>query len=317
MRSALPKSVRFNKADNRLEGVPSIGDIRRYMERVFNVPIANGLRKEVRQRGALGVYYNRLEAIRTLRGHVNDLDTVAHELGHYLETLFFGGKLASDEAKNFALAKELEGYCIERFGEFTYKGRERIGEGWAQFISDVIKGDETVADRCPRAFAALNSALRESPRANEAFGFIRQMAELNANASPLQRVNANIRRRSDGVRKTAVDRLVESGRWFTRMWFDEYEGLERFQKDLERSGVSEEDGSRVIDLARNYAGGSVGQVNYSLTVNQIDLDGRIVGKSLRSILRDNLKSAYDKENIDAYPTHSIRTPLFDFVRHTN
>lgn len=300
MRSALPKSVRFNKADNRLEGVPSIGDIRRYMERVFNVPIANGLRKEVRQRGALGVYYNRLEAIRTLRGHVNDLDTVAHELGHYLETLFFGGKLASEEVKDFALAKELEDYCIERFGEFAYKGRERIGEGWAQFISDVIKGDETVADRCPRAFAALNSALRESPRVNEAFGFICQMAELNANASPLQRVNANIRRRSDGVRKTAVDRLIESGRWFTRMWFDEYEGLERFQRDLERSGVSEEDGSRVINLARNYAGGSVGQVNYSLTVNQIDLDGRIVGKSLRSILRDNLKSAYDKENIDAY-----------------
>ena len=300
MRSALPKSVRFNKASNRLEGVPSIGDIRRYMERVFNVPIANGLRKEVRQRGALGVYYNRLEAIRTLRGHVNDLDTVAHELGHYLETLFFGGKLASDEVKNFALAKELEGYCVERFGEFTYKGRERISEGWAQFISDVIKGDETVADRCPRAFAALNSALRESPRVNEAFGFICQMAELNTSASPLQRVNANIRRRSDEVRKTAVDRLIESGRWFTRMWFDEYEGLERFQKDLERSGVSEEDGSRVIDLARNYAGGSVGQVNYSLTVNQIDLDGRVVGKSLRSILRDNLKTAYDKENIDAY-----------------
>lgn len=300
MRSALPKSVRFNKAENRLEGVPSIGDIRRYMERVFNVPMANGLRKEVRQRGALGVYYNRLEAIRTLRGHVNDLDTVAHELGHYLETLFFGGNLGSDEAKNFALAKELEGYCVERFGEFTYKGRERISEGWAQFISDVIKGDETVADRCPRAFAALNSALRESPRVNEAFGFICQMAELNASASPLQRVNANIRRRSDGVRKTAVDRLIESGRWFTRMWFDEYEGLERFQRDLERSGVSEEDGSRVIDLARNYAGGSVGQVNYSLTVNQIDLDGRVVGKSLRSILRDNLKTAYDKENIDAY-----------------
>lgn len=300
MRSALPKSVRFNKASNRLEGVPSIGDIRRYMERVFNVPISNGLRKEVRQRGALGVYYNRLEAIRTLRGHINDLDTVAHELGHYLETLFFGGKLASEEAKNLELAKELEGYCVERFGEFTYKGRERISEGWAQFISDVIKGDETVADRCPRAFAALNSALRESPRVNEAFGFICQMAELNANASPLQRVNANIRRRSDGVRKTAVDRLIESGRWFTRMWFDEYEGLERFQKDLERSGVSEEDGSRVIDLARNYAGGSVGQVNYSLTVNQIDLDGRVVGKSLRSILRDNLKTAYDKENIDAY-----------------
>lgn len=300
MRSALPKSVRFNKASNRLEGVPSIGDIRRYMERVFNVPIANGLRKEVRQRGALGVYYDRLEAIRTLRGHINDLDTVAHELGHYLETLFFGGKLTSDEAKNLELAKELEGYCIERFGEFTYKGRERISEGWAQFISDVIKGDETVADRCPRAFSALNSALRESPRVNEAFRFICQMAELNANASPLQRVNANIRRRSDAVRKTAVDRLIESGRWFTRMWFDEYEGLERFQRDLERSGVSEEDGSRVIDLARNYAGGSVGQVNYSLTVNQIDLDGRVVGKSLRSILRDNLKTAYDKENIDAY-----------------
>lgn len=300
MRSALPKSVRFNKASNRLEGVPSIGDIRRYMERVFNVPIANGLRKEVRQSGALGVYYNRLEAIRTLRGHVNDLDTVAHELGHYLETLFFGGKLASEEVKDFALAKELEGYCVERFGEFTYKGRERISEGWAQFISDVIKGDETVADRCPRAFSALSSALRESPRVNEAFSFICQMAELNANASPLQRVNANIRRRSDAVRKTAVDRLIESGRWFTRMWFDEYEGLERFQKDLERSGVSDEHGSRVIDLARNYAGGSVGQVNYSLTVNQIDLDGRVVGKSLRSILRDNLKTAYDKENIDAY-----------------
>jgi len=300
MRSALPKSVRFNKADNRLEGVPSIGDIRRYMARVFNIPIEKGLRSEVRQRGVLGIYYDRLEAIRTLRGHHNDLDTVTHELGHYLETLFFGGKLGSDEVKNFALAAELEGYCVERFGEDAYSENERVGEGWAQFVSDVIKGDRTVAARCPRAFSALNSALRESPRVNEAFGFIRQMAELNANASPLQRVNANIRRRSDGVRKTAVDRLVESGRWFTRMWFDEYEGLERFQKDLERSGVSDEEGSRVIDLARNYAGGSVGQVNYSLTVNQIDLDGRIVGKSLRSILRDNLKTAYDKDNIDAY-----------------
>ena len=201
--------------------------------------------------------------------------------------------------KNPTVLKKLVSAPPVSIAAAAYKGKYELNAKSA-FISDVIKGDETVADRCPRAFSALNSALRESPRANEAFGFIRQMAELNANASPLQRVNANIRRRSDVVRKTAVDRLVESGRWFTRMWFDEYEGLERFQKDLERSGVSEEDGLRVINLARNYAGGSVGQVNYSLTVNQIDLDGRIVGKSLRSILRDNLKTAYDKENIDAY-----------------
>lgn len=154
MRSALPKSVRFNKALNRLEGVPSIGDIRRYMERVFNVPISKGLEKDIRKTGALGIYYNRLQAIRTRRGFHNDLDTIAHELGHYLDTLFFGGFLGDEEVGNSGMQfiRELEDYCLERFGERSYRPSQWASEGWAQFISDVIRGNKSVMERCPTAF---------------------------------------------------------------------------------------------------------------------------------------------------------------------
>ena len=163
-RSILPRTVKFDKSKNRLAGVPSIADIRRYAERAFAVPIAAKMRRDNPK--FLGVYLSDLQAIRTRGGHTNDIGLLAHELGHHLETILFAGKLSEAET---AAARELAAYCVERFGDNAYPQNEHVSEGFAQFISDVLTDVNDARARCPQAYALLERALRDNSNAAAVF----------------------------------------------------------------------------------------------------------------------------------------------------
>lgn len=72
-----------------------------------------------------------LEIIRLRGGHINDMTVVAHEVGHHLERLMFDYKI---DAVDTPLKRELEGFCLETFGE-GYPPQLRAREGWAEFVS--------------------------------------------------------------------------------------------------------------------------------------------------------------------------------------
>lgn len=201
-RSILPRTVKFDKSKNRLAGVPSIADIRRYAERAFALPIAAKMRRDNPK--FLGVYLSDLQAIRTRGGHTNDIGLLAHELGHHLETILFAGKLSEAET---AAARELADYCVERFGDNAYQQNEQVSEGFAQFISDVITDMNDARARCPQAYALLERALRDNSNAAAVFDNIRQMVALNKNGSAFDRVQANIRRASDMEKTPFMEKI--------------------------------------------------------------------------------------------------------------
>ena len=292
-RSILPRTVKFDKSKNRLAGVPSIADIRRYAERAFAVPIAAKMRRDNPK--FLGVYLSDLQAIRTRGGHTNDIGLLAHELGHHLETILFAGKLSEAET---AAARELAAYCVERFGDNAYPQNEHVSEGFAQFISDVITDVNDARARCPQAYALLERALRDNSNAAAVFDNIRQMVALNKNGSAFDRVQANIRRKSDMEKTPFMEKIKGLRRLYRRKLIDSNEGIAELAQEVDRQSPG--NGKKFLDMVTNYQGGHIGQSDYSIKNQQLDIDGNVVGKGLEQIMSDNLGAAFDRESFSAY-----------------
>ena len=292
-RSILPRNVKFDKSKNRLAGVPSIADIRRYAERAFALPIAAKMRRDNPK--FLGVYLSDLQAIRTRGGHTNDIGLLAHELGHHLETILFAGKLSEAET---AAARELADYCVERFGDNAYPQNEHVSEGFAQFISDVITDMNDARARCPQAYALLERALRDNSNVAAVFDNIRQMVALNKNGSAFDRVQANIRRASDMEKTPFMEKIKELRRLYRRKLIDSNEGIAELAREVDRQSPGK--GKKFLDMVTNYQGGHIGQSDYSIKNQQLDIDGNVVGKGLEQIMSDNLGEAFDRESFSAY-----------------
>lgn len=292
-RSILPRTVKFDKSKNRLAGVPSIADIRRYAERAFALPIAAKMRRDNPK--FLGVYLSDLQAIRTRGGHTNDIGLLAHELGHHLETILFAGKLSEAET---AAARELADYCVERFGDNAYQQNEQVSEGFAQFISDVITDMNDARARCPQAYALLERALRDNSNAAAVFDNIRQMVALNKNGSAFDRVQANIRRASDMEKTPFMEKIKGLRRLYRRKLIDSNEGIAELAKEVDKQSPGK--GKKFLDMVTNYQGGHIGQSDYSIKNQQLDIDGNVVGKGLEQTMSERLRDSSDRENFSAY-----------------
>ena len=288
-RALLPESVKWNRELNRIEGTPSIGDIRRYAEKTLSIPIS----KKLDMSNARGIYYTRLQAIRTRGGYHNDFDVLAHELGHYLENVLFGEEITGSGT---AMESELRLYCYEKFKN-AYPANLMPSEGWAQFVSDLLNDVNDAKSKCPVSFGVLEKALLDNPNVAGVLENIRQMAELNRNANAWDRARANIKRESQRDKTPLMEKIKEIPRLWRRRLFDRYEAIDKLAKIVDEQGG---DGKKLYQMVENYSGGHIGQSEYSLLHEQLDLDGNVIGPGLRKIYNDNLKTAFDRENIDSY-----------------
>lgn len=288
-RALLPESVKWNRELNRIEGTPSIGDIRRYAEKTLSIPIS----KKLDMSNARGIYYTRLQAIRTRGGYHNDFDVLAHELGHYLENVLFGEEITGSGT---AMESELRLYCYEKFKN-AYPANLMPSEGWAQFVSDLLNDVNDAKYKCPVSFGVLEKALLDNPNVAGVLENIRQMAELNRNANAWDRARANIKRESQRDKTPLMEKIKEIPRLWRRRLFDRYEAIDKLAKIVDEQGG---DGKKLYQMVENYSGGHIGQSEYSLLHEQLDLDGNVIGPGLRKIYNDNLKTAFDRENIDSY-----------------
>ncbi len=284
----LPKSVKFDRSLNRVVGMPSIADVRRYAERALGIPIAKKFRDNPK---FIGIFDRKLQVIRTAGGHHNDISVLAHELGHYLDALLFDSRL---EEVGGELKYELEGFAEEVFGD-GYSAGDMLNEGWAEFVSRVLQNEEAAKARCPVAFALLERRLGSDLQLARVFDNIRQMVALNRSAGAWDRARANIRRRSDREKTPLSQSLKSFARTFRRRLIDSNEAIVEFSRNL-----SPKAGERLRAYLDNYVGGHKGQSEYSINVAQLDLDGNEIGKSLSACVNDNLSTAFERENIGAY-----------------
>ena len=288
----LPRGIKLDKTTNRLVGMCSIADIRRYISKAFELPISSGIRDGGKR--MLGAYWNSLQAISMKSGHLNDIQSVAHELGHHLEMILFGYTLNGSKTD---VEAELASYGREKFGD-AYASSDLAREGFAELIADILNENPDVKTRCPIAYEVLRQALADNPVVSKVFNNIRQMIIINKDADAWAKLNANIRRKNDVERSPLVQKIQEFGEKALRALTDSLEGLDRLRKFLNEQRPGS--GDRFWEHANNYRGGHLGQIDLCIKVHQVDIDGVVVGKSLLAIIKDNLKTAFDRENINAY-----------------
>lgn len=53
-------------------------------------------------------------------------------------------------------------------------------------------------------------------------------------------------------------------------------------------------------MVTNYQGGHIGQSDYSIKNQQLDIDGNVVGKGLEQTMSERLRDSSDRENFSAY-----------------
>ena len=288
----LPRGIKLDKTTNRLVGMCSIADIRRYISKAFELPISSGIRDGSKR--MLGAYWNSLQAISMKSGHLNDIQSVAHELGHHLEMILFGYTLNGSKTD---VEAELASYGKEKFGD-AYASSDLAREGFAELIADILNENPDVKTRCPIAYEVLRQALADNPVVSKVFNNIRQMIIINKDADAWAKLNANIRRKNDVERSPLVQKIQEFWEKALRALTDSLEGLDRLRKFLNEQRPGS--GDKFWEHANNYRGGHLGQIDLCIKVHQVDIDGVVVGKSLLAIIKDNLKTAFDRENINAY-----------------
>ena len=249
-----------NKAD-----VKSISDIIKDIRDKFDIPINTG-----NYRGShLGQFNKRTESIRTRLA--NDLPTVSHELGHYLDKEYGLSKNESiNEILDFVPADVARRYSKEQLP----------GEAIAEFVRRYLTSRESARVDAPDFFKDFENVLDSVGQLD----FIKALAsDVNAYmSSDLDvRYSKSIETAREAKRKTRgsiSERVIEKAQSVYRIMVDDKADIKSALKS-----AGEYDESKGADnayvLATN-AANAYQRANSNLTFALSDIDGNIIGKSL-------------------------------------
>jgi hypothetical protein len=282
----LPRRVESDTPPPATAEPVSLADIRRYLEEALDIPIRLGGFKRL----ALGIFKANSETIRLKL--LNDITTIAHEVGHYLHYLLFpergtvkgprallpGGPGASDFGKAFD--KELLPLG-KRTSRPSYPEDQVRREGVAEFLREWLTDRSQAFAKAP-AFAKFfeETLQRDSPNVWTIVDRARQDLKRYINQPIEMKIDSRIDRKGDRQRRSATEFFREQ----VDDWVNELAPIERSLQKLVEFGLPARQAQMVNDLAVNYIGGWRGKVEYSLYHRQIDLAGNDAGPSLREIL---------------------------------
>lgn len=285
--ATLPRRVESDTKGTPADEPISLAEIRKYLSEALDIPVRMGVRVKGGIRGALGLFRPKWETIRMKA--LNDIPTLAHEVGHYLHYLLFpksatAGTLAlPPEASNFGRHFDGELLPLGRVtSKLSYTEAKVRREGVAEFFREWLTDRAGAMAKAPTFTGFFEGELQRrypevwkiATKAREDLGrYINQPAQTKIRSM---------------ISRTPEDRSVSIGARFRGLydrWVNELQPLERALKQLERFGLPPTAARMVSDYAVNYIGGWRGKVEHSLFYRQIDLHGSDVGPSLRTILR--------------------------------
>ena len=272
--------------------------IRDLLLRRLNLPARFGIRARGIA-GALGIYKPSPEILR-LR-NTRDIETLAHEIGHHLHFVVFG---RASDAKGRPVAPDFE----QRFDQEllslgqatslpTYSPRQVRQEGVAEWLRHYLVAPSQARAAAPEFSTFFESELAErDPKVlaalREAQGLIDQFVH-----QPWASEFESAIDFGDNQHRSISERMEDAGRWFRKLytnWFDDLAPLTRVQEQLVELGMDPKVAGRAKELAVNYQGGVASKAVGDLKFGQTDLEGQVVGKSLRRIL-GNLNRAQRRE----------------------
>lgn len=268
--------------DGKLPMPKNISDIYKAAKEIFGIAINSGKVKN----GAEGVYNTHANTIRTRV--YGDLPTIAHELGHMFDKRY---KLSDMESvnelvKNYKTDLEEAGY-----NESLYPK-----EAVAMYFADLLHDGEYAQHKNPQFSTALFDAMSDIDK-NKLADF-KQMTENYFRMDDKERRRAQVRYRykdksTMGKAKFQVESFLRDpkgymgkrSRDFMREVFDDVFELRYF------------DGAHTLAMRERQSDSiAKGRLEYAFTDNH----GKVIGKSLKSVLYEGDITDLNKKDFEAY-----------------
>ena len=268
--------------DGKLPMPKNISDIYKAAKEIFGIAINSGKVKN----GAEGVYNTHANTIRTRV--YGDLPTIAHELGHMFDKRY---KLSDMESvnelvKNYKTDLEEAGY-----NESLYPK-----EAVAMYFADLLRDGEYAQQKNPQFSTALFDAMSDIDK-NKLADF-KQMTENYFRMDDKERRRAQVRYRykdksTMGKAKFQVESFLRDpkgymgkrSRDFMREVFDDVFELRYF------------DGAHTLAMRERQSDSiAKGRLEYAFTDNH----GKVIGKSLKSVLYEGDITDLNKKDFEAY-----------------
>lgn len=268
--------------DGKLPMPKNISDIYKAAKEIFGIAINSGKVKK----GAEGVYNTHANTIRTRV--YGDLPTIAHELGHMFDKQY---KLSDMESvnelvKNYKTDLEEAGY-----NESLYPK-----EAVAMYFADLLHDGEYAQQKNPQFSTALFDAMSDIDK-NKLADF-KQMTENYFRMDDKERRRAQVRYRykdksTMGKAKFQVESFLRDpkgymgkrSRDFMREVFDDVYELRYF------------DGAHTLAMRERQSDSiAKGRLKYAFTDNH----GKVIGKSLKSVLYEGNITDLNKKDFEAY-----------------
>ncbi len=289
---------------NPRQGRPvSLAQIRDALIRRLEVPLRFGIRRRGRAAQALGIFAAGPDIIR-LR-HTQDVETLAHEIGHWIHYVLMGGRTGAPRSPDFG--GQFDGELM-RLGQATslpgYTPVQIRNEGVAEFVryflADPMRGRQ-LAPTFHQHFTQFLKA--NDPRVLEALTEAQEMITAYIEQPEAARLRAQVDFNEGPVRGRHDTRVFMDGvrDWWRTTYTKLFNGLypiERVTRQLVQMGMPQDQAERFAELAINHQGGAASAAEADLYFGQRNLAGRVVGRSLRSILEG--LNAQQREELSLY-----------------
>ena len=270
------------------EKVPSRAEIQRKISEAFQLPVKSG-RLGRRFKKALGIYKARPEVVRL--GTQGDIVTLAHEVGHHVQKLFFAspdGRIYEDHLA--MLPQDLQDELL-RLGEGISGGGLR--EGWAEFWRRYIDNPEVLPRRAPNLLGYIQERL------DSEFPQIRDGLEEGARDWRLHREGSELARVQSQISVGEADPPLSAADGWTKMRtavFDKFEPVRKAVQHLSNGQpAADEDAEMLVRLTA----GASGIAETFLEKGQLSFGGEFIGPSLQSIFEPV------KGNIDNFRGYAV------------
>jgi hypothetical protein len=286
VQKAVGPAPKLKKAEEVSREIPLIKrrDIVSHLSEKLDIPIRVG---RFRQR-ARGIFKQKPEVIRTKLA--NDIPTISHEVGHYLDKKFGLSKTGAFDAELLPLGKQTS--------KPSYTKQQIRKEGVAEFMRLYLTDPQSLPEKAPRYYAEFEAIMAANPEIHDVLLQARRDIQNWLSQPAKARVLGSISVGEKTARKMTFDRLYSAA-------VDELRPLQSYVKTLFPEGVDfDKDPFLQAWLARGWVGKAETRIHYGV----MDKDYNKIGPSLKEIL-EPVKNKLD--DFRAYITAKRAIELHD------
>ena len=259
-------------------------DIRRYLSQALDIPVRLG----VNRMKALGYFRTGAESIRLAA--INDISTLAHEVGHYLHWIIFSdvpkGEMGPWGRDLYEKFTQFEGE-LSKLGAATsrpsYTKQQVRMEGVAEFVRHWMDPHLNATAEAPNFSKHFRDVIEaEYP---ETWKILNEAKKMYAEISKYPARSLVRMMITSGQRKSRMTARKWWSRFMTRAYDENYPFFKTLD-DLVKSGMPKELAEPIVRDMTNHIGGTRARAEYCIQHKMQNMDGEDIGPGFLEILSE-------------------------------